>query len=82
MTWYIDREVNIKSKRGKPMESIKRITYLEAKYLKHVAAQSDVKVSLQILDKTPLLHIQDNEFTTFAQALMFLQYVVPQVVVS
>lgn len=52
------------------------ITYHEAKYLKHVGQENDVKVSLKIIEKQPFLYIRDQEFSAFARALVCLQHIV------
>ena len=55
------------------------ITVAEAKYLKYMGATKDIKVSIHIVGRTPLIHIMDHEFKTFDKALAFLQFAFTQV---
>lgn len=50
-----------------------KITFAQAKYLKHAGNQIDVKVTAHTRDGIVCLHIRDFEFETFEGALRFLQ---------
>ncbi len=63
-------------------ETEKLISFPEAMYLKKTAQNYDVKVSYQIVDGRPVIHIRDFEFTTFRKALECLQHIVEREVVS
>jgi imidazoleglycerol phosphate dehydratase HisB len=58
----------------KTQTSQKFITSIEARYLKSVAAEADIKVTITVADGTPVLHIMDYEFRTFDRALNFIQH--------
>lgn len=55
------------------MSQPNRITYVQAKYLKHAGDLIDAKVSLHERDGITCIHIRDYEFETFEPALRFLQ---------
>lgn len=53
--------------------TMKKISFSDAQYLKHIGKLNNTKVTLEILESGPVVYIQDFEFYTFQQALRFLQ---------
>lgn len=49
------------------------MNYREARYLKHMGQLIDVKVTIKIRDKQPVIYIRDLELYSFTQARMYLQ---------
>jgi hypothetical protein len=49
------------------------INFIEAKYLKHVGNQMDVKVSIAYVDGNITLNIRDREFTDAAKVRAYLR---------
>lgn len=52
----------------------KRITYAEAKYLKHAGKIIDIKVSVHVISNVPTICIMDFEFISFQKVLAFLRW--------
>jgi hypothetical protein len=52
------------------------ITLPEAIYLKHSGTINDIKVTIRIVDKFPVIFIRDLEVRTFGRALVHLQHIV------
>jgi len=53
---------------------IKKITFAEAKYLKHAGKIIDIKVSLHIINDIPTICVMDYEFQSFRKVLAFLRW--------
>lgn len=52
------------------------IGYIQAKYLKHVGNEIDVKVTIRKVDGDVVIYIRDSEFFSFQSALKYLQQIV------
>lgn len=46
--------------------------YLNLRYLKQCGEKMDIKVTIRIVDKCPMIYIRDFEFSTFQEALQYL----------
>ena len=54
---------------------MKRLTYHEAVYLKHVGKTVDTKVTIHLRDEWPCVHIQDYELMTFESSIRILKQI-------
>ncbi len=55
---------------------INELLYSNIKYLKHEGRINEVKVSVRMMNREPIIFIRDQEFTACKKALVCLQHIV------